>query len=488
MAKIRVMSNQRRVGRVGDTTYYVRDGEQIARQSRNNSNYGESASRSESQQRRRIKWGNLVNFYKACSFWMPKAFENVKQGQTMYNKFMSLNVNDTVVALTKDMAQSGCAVVEKFQVAKGSLPTIELGRGDSNANIGTSIVITSAISATTTVGGLAADIIANNAEFLAGDNIAIISFTSFLDGQGYPFSRSIYKEITLDTSSTDLLTTILPSGSLAKTEDGHLGLDDGQVDYPLRMVAVIHTRAERGALKVSSSFVYYEYNDMIEQFSGEQWYQECIASYGVDGKVLLYPSFSEAPIKQVTAGGEPIENASVLNGSQVVRVYGYNERPTGYKFVCNGIVYAPLASGSDYDEYIMTANGIVHIVFNEQIYMSFRVQGITLPAIMTGQVYGAVTNAANNAKGGLSFTSMNGVVNIPVTVDETYQYVFVRIYYNGNTPPSEDDMTVSNGAVDAVYDFPESHYVNIRLSVVNAQETVVLFYQDVIVAVGNYSI
>lgn len=486
MAKIRVMSNQRRVGRVGDTTYYVRDGEQIARQSRNNSNYGESASRSESQQRRRIKWANLVNFYKACSFWMPKAFENVKQGQTMYNKFMSLNVNDTVVALTKDMAQSGCAVVEKFQVAKGSLPLIELGRGDANANIATSIVITSAISATTTVGDLAADIIANNEEFLAGDNLAIISFTSFLDGQGYPYSRSIYKEITLTPSSTDLLTTILPSGSLAKTEDGHLGLDDGNVDYPLRMVAVIHTRSDRGALKVSSSFVYYEYNDMVEQFSGEQWYQECIASYGVDGKVLLYPSFSEAPVSRVTANGEPIKNADVLTGSQIIRVYGNNSKPSGYKFVCNGVEYTPLAAGDDYDEYVLSSNGHTVISTDIGVYMSFSVQGITIPAEMTGKVIGSLVSINSTVKPGSTVESQTGVVNVPYQLDETYSRLRVTIFYTEGESISDRDISVVNGVGVNFDDVPSQSCVVFTARVTDLQQPIIVYYKSMIVAVGNY--
>ena len=82
MAKIRVMSNQRRVGRVGDTTYYVRDGEQIARQSQNNSNYGATASRTPAQMSRRVKWANLVNLFKGMKSWQPKAYDFKKKGQT----------------------------------------------------------------------------------------------------------------------------------------------------------------------------------------------------------------------------------------------------------------------------------------------------------------------------------------------------------------------------------------------------------------------
>ena len=52
-------------GGAGGYTFYVRGGEQVIRQRKNNSNYGETASRTYAQMIRRIRWGNLVNVFKS---------------------------------------------------------------------------------------------------------------------------------------------------------------------------------------------------------------------------------------------------------------------------------------------------------------------------------------------------------------------------------------------------------------------------------------
>ena len=376
------MSNQRRVGRVGDTTYYVRDGEQIARQSRNNSNYGETASRSEAQQLRRVKWANLVNFYRACQFWMPKAFESVKQGQTMYNKFMQLNINESRVALTKDMAQSGCCCPELYQVAKGSFPQIQLSAGDATFDNKASIVVTQAISGTTTVGDLAADIIANNEEIIEGDNLALIFFYSTRDAQDYPYLRSVYKEITLNTSSTVLVSSIIPVNVIGKTSDGFLGITPQTGQWDFTQFTVIRTRKENGKLRVSSAFVGVDPVSFIGDFITADWYDECIASYGVDENVPLDPNFKYGTIQQVTANGVVVRNNDSLTGSQELRVYGNNIDSNNFQLKFNGIDYTPLFTGDGYLGYIIGDNGTVELYLNDVYYLGFTVSGITVPSIL----------------------------------------------------------------------------------------------------------
>lgn len=376
------MSNQRRVGRVGDTTYYVRDGEQIARQSRNNSNYGETASRSEAQQLRRVKWANLVNFYRACQFWMPKAFESVKQGQTMYNKFMQLNINESRVALTKDMAQSGCCCPELYQVAKGSFPQIQLSTGDASFDYKASIVVTQAISGTTTVGDLATDIIANNEEIINGDNIALVFFYSTRDAQDYPYLRSVYKEITLNTSSTVLVSSILPVNVIGKTSDNFLGITPQTGQWDFTQFTVIRTRKENGKLRVSSAFVGVDQVSFIGDFITADWYDECIASYGVDADVPLDPNFKYGTIQQVTANGVVVRNSESLTGSQELRVYGNNLNSSNFQLKFNGVDYTPLFTGDGYLGYILGDNGTVELYLNDVYYLGFTVSGITVPSIL----------------------------------------------------------------------------------------------------------
>ena len=76
MAKSRVTTNPMYTGGAGGYSFYVRKGEQVIRQRKNNSNYGASASRTYAQMIRRIKWGNLVNVFKAMRSWQPKAYDS----------------------------------------------------------------------------------------------------------------------------------------------------------------------------------------------------------------------------------------------------------------------------------------------------------------------------------------------------------------------------------------------------------------------------
>ena len=485
MAKIRVMSNQRRVGRVGDTTYYVRDGEQIARQSRNNSNYGDSASRSEAQQRRRVKWANLVNFYKACAFWMPKAFENVKPGQTMYNKFMSLNINESVVGLTKDMAQSGCSVVERFQVAKGSLPMIELSRGDSSFNIISSIAISNAITSTTTIGQLAADIITNNAEFIEGDNLAIVIFNNSKDAQDYPFTRSVYKEITLSTASSELLNTILPDGAIGKSSDDHLAFDNGHQDIDLTMLAVIHTRKVSGSLKVSTTFIFYEYNDLVDEFSGEQWIQECIDSYGVDQDVPLDPSFSDATITSVTANGSAIRNAQLINGNQTVRVYGTGLDSSSFRFSHNNVNYTPLSSGADYVEFLCGDNGNYFIYLGDIMYMTFRIEGITVPDELPNNFTMVQLDGQGNTVNSKTATNTT-CINYPHLYNENYPQFRLRI--GATAKPFRDNDSQNYEGVNCTFTLELSGTAStlVRMTVTDTTKPAYLKYKGFICAVFNY--
>lgn len=485
MAKIRVMSNQRRVGRVGDTTYYVRDGEQIARQSRNNSNYGESASRTESQQRRRVRWANLVNFYKACAYWMPKAFENVKPGQTMYNKFMSLNINESVVGLTKDMAQSGCSVVERFQVAKGSLPMIELMRGDELFNTKTSIVIRTAITSSTTIGQLAADIITNNAEFLEGDNLAVVSFTNANDAQSYPYTRSVYKEITLSTASTELLSTIFSEGVIGKSQDDHLAFDGAPHDVNMTMLAVIHTRKVSGSLKVSTCFVYYEYNDLVDEFSGEQWIQECIASYGVDQDVPLDPSFSDATICSVTANGSAIRNAQLLSGNQTIRVYGTGLDSSSFRFSHNNVNYAPLSVGADYVEFLCGDNGNYFLYLGDIMYMTFRIEGITVPSEFPNNFNLVQLDGQGNTQNSLTVRNTT-CINYPHLYNENYPQFRLRI--GATATPFRDNDSENYEGVNCTFTVELSGTAStlVRMTVTDTTAPAYLKYKGFICAVFNY--
>ena len=425
-------------GGAGGYSFYVRKGEQVIRQRKNNSNYGEGASRTMAQMIRRIRWGNLVNVFKSQKSWQPKAYDSKTKGQTDYNIFMALNINQATVGFTKEMCEAGCAVIEAYQVSRGSLPPISLTASQSGNQYVTDIKISNAIQGSTTVGQLAADILANNSQFVEGDNIAFIFFKNWKTARTeWPYAASLYAEVTLDTSSTTVINSIPAlDNRLSKSTGGFLQASwssAGEFD-PSREVGfvAIHTRKSASMLAVSSQEILMNSNSLVAQFSGAAWDNQCVLSYGLSDEVPLDPSFPEASITSVTANGSAVLNAQVLTGSQEVHVLGTNIDASNVRFDVGGVNYYPL----DVDEgdltYLITANSFVRVFLGSRLIMSFTVEGITVPEGLPGTITAAQVTTVSpdtSQEGAANVTSVTDAVcqNYPYKATEALPY-FAFLY------------------------------------------------------------
>lgn len=489
MAKIRVMSNQRRVGRVGDTTYYVRGGEQIARQSMNNSNYGASASRTPAQMSRRVKWANLVNLFKGMKSWQPKAYDFKKKGQTDYNLFMSLNINSALVCLTRDMAMNGCGCWEAYQISRGSLAPIGITAGSVVGTAVTNIVCALAFDASTTIGALSREIIAKNPAFENGDNIAIVGFWTMLDDRGYPYSGTDYRELTLDTASLVTLSDADLWNYISHTDDDRLQLDYQTVSggTTTHLVA-IHTRKST-ALQVSTQYLV-PVNDIYSgQFMGKEWEQQCIDSYGIDDTVPLDPSEAGAKIVNVTANGVEIRNAQLLSGTQTIRVYGSGLQSGAMRFSHNGVAYTPLAVGDDYVEFVLTDNGTYFIYLGSSLYMTFAVQGIVRPSVLLGGVSGALYTGSSSSftNESLPLSTDAFCLNYPNVVTESLTGFRVNVAVREDVEQSA--FTVKNGSIVRFQMTTLDGVRTASMGIVpeDATKPVQVLCGEFIVFIGNYS-
>lgn len=306
MATIRTAANTVLVGRVGDKTFYVADGRQIARQRLNNSNYGEGASRTQIQQERRIKWANLVNFYKASSKWIKSAYENRKKGQTDYNKFMQLNINNAKVVLTKDLAASGACVVEPFMVSQGSLPSIEINK--SNNVFATSLAYpTGTIGDSTTIGEFSSSLVAANNNVQFGMQLTFVSYMQLVDPLGVPRIICTAYEVTLDGASTETLRDYLPA-FCSQVVAGYLGTS---TDIAIGGFAYILSDNSTGKLRVSTQVLQTTNSALQQQYTSSAAITDAVASYGVDADVMLTPSDSVSQ----SATPKPIYIQSAYRGS-----------------------------------------------------------------------------------------------------------------------------------------------------------------------------
>lgn len=297
MAVVRNAANTVRRGRIGETTYYVSNGQQIARQARNDSNYGETARRSEAQQSRRVLWANIVNFYKASSSWMAKAFETKRNGQTDYNKFMQVNVGAARINLTREQAAAGACVADNFIVSQGSLPSVEmtlqLSSWVTNINLGNLVIGDS-----TTNAEFTAAIESTNANLRRGMQLSFVSYQQTVDALGIPRLISRLYEITLDAESQSLVRNYLPA-FCSTTVDGKLGTNSS---LSIGGFAYIVSDLSSGSLRVSTQRLNTINAALIAQYTSKEQKDAAIASYGLDSEVVLSPTGTNPQ----TPEGQPI--------------------------------------------------------------------------------------------------------------------------------------------------------------------------------------
>lgn len=278
-------------------TYYVSKGQQIVRQAQNNSNYGESASRTESQQSNRVKWANIVNFYKASAGWMKKAFEAKKKGQTDYNKLMSVNLGTANIFLTRDEAEAGCCIIAPFIVSQGSLPSISIVQSGNvwktDINLGALV-----LGADTSVADFSQAVITNNKTWRELDQLSFISYQQNVDAFGRPRAICTAYEVTLSLTDDRSLRSFLPDFCSSQTSDGYLATND---NISLGGFTYVQSRnASNSRLQVSSQQLVNNNSEMIAQYSSAEQLAAAIRSYGLSGT-----SFLDSGSEQTQATPQP---------------------------------------------------------------------------------------------------------------------------------------------------------------------------------------
>lgn len=449
------------------------------------------------QMLRRIRWGNLVNCYKAIAAWQKKAYDSKVAGQTDYNIFMQLNINRVTVGETKEMCEGGCAVFEGYQVSRGSLAPINLSYDSSVPQYLSGINLTAAITTTTTIGQLSTDILANNPEFLPGDNIAIVIIRNYEAPRvEWPFASSVYAEITLDTANTALLSSIPLVGErleIASTNKLSLLAADAPDDSPLHEVGavMIHTRKAANMLKVSSQSIVMADESIIGDFSGSAWDDVCIASYGITEDAPLEPSFKGAAIESVAINGSVVPSlyGRILTYNQpvVLELTGVGMNSDNVYLDHDGVRYTPLIVDGDKWTYILGDNGTNRIYVNGRLYGGIAISGVDTPdGLPTAfRIYQANTHSGNAIN---IVERLTSCMNYGFVYNPDYP-VFIFRAGNGAHPFYEtvdEDFEGVNCTIVAIQDSVTSS-TQVNCTVTDTSKVAYVKYQGFIIAVFNYS-
>lgn len=266
--------------------------------------------RTQSQMAQRVKWSQLVSFYRANASWMKYAYETKSPQQSEYNKFMQLNVSNSNIYMTKEQASFGACVVMPYVMTQGSLPSIgftaETGSWDSNIYLpaGFSLV------ETTTITEFSNALIQLNPAMRNGDQLSFVKFRQETDwNTGYPYVTVRRFELVLNIASTELVSSYLPLDYIsvvAGTSQSQLAvIDSGQAGGFL----MILSRTIGGKTYVSSqSIITTRMDGTITAFSSPEKLATSIASYGETPDAFLSSTTanqdSQAPTNLAIIGVE----------------------------------------------------------------------------------------------------------------------------------------------------------------------------------------
>lgn len=250
--------------------------------------------RTESQMGQRVKWANLVNLYRANRSWMKYAFETKKSNQSEYNKFMSLNVANSRIYLTKPIANAGGCVVDAYLVTQGSLPSIEFVP-TTNGYFRSNIEMTDVGSfSQLSVAEFSEDVVSKNPGIRYGDQLSFIRMTQMTNAStGVPYVVVREYEVIIDNNN------LLPVGDYLPLEYiTQWGADEKFLAVQTASgrsggFAMILSRTISGKTYVSSQRVIPVAMDAyIQAFSSSAALQAAIDSYGVSDDAFLSSTFA----------------------------------------------------------------------------------------------------------------------------------------------------------------------------------------------------
>lgn len=271
--------------RLGGAVLYSAMGQTRARELANSV----SNPRTEAQMSQRIKWANLVNFYRANASWMKYAFETKKANQSEYNKFMSVNVTASRIALTKDMAAAGAVIAYPYTLTQGSLPSVEWNNTQNTAKSNIFIAPDNTMEDYNTVGEFSRDLIQYNGALREGDQLSLIRVTQMTNNAtGYPYIIVRKYEVILDSTSNVALSNYIPVDFFsAEGTDENNTLNVPKTNRQGGFALII-SRTIGGKTYVSTQALVIVNNEvLISQFSNNAAIQAAIASYGESEDAFL---------------------------------------------------------------------------------------------------------------------------------------------------------------------------------------------------------
>ena len=248
--------------------------------------------RTVAQMNQRVKWANLVNFYRVNAGWMKFAYETKKQNQSEYNRFMSLNVPSARIYLPKSIASQGGCIVDAYQMTQGSLASIEVLKNGAAWQTNIYLVSITELDENSTIGEVTAQLLPANPALREGDQLSFLRFTQMTNSStGVPFVVVRKYEVLLKADDTRRFFDFMPAdyitfGGTAQAPCIEVS-DSGNAGGFL----LVLSRTIGGKTYVSSQSIVVANNSaLIGAYSSGSAKQQAIDSYGESAEPFLTSS------------------------------------------------------------------------------------------------------------------------------------------------------------------------------------------------------
>ena len=333
-------------GKVGSMVFARRAGEQITRPYNGNPKNPKTLA----QMRRRIKWANLINSWRRYKPFIQMGMQSRQTSQSDYNKFVSLNLNQSLAYLLKEEAAQGAVILADYILTSGTLGVRAMRSAtETGITVGSPSTDLSRIS----IGELSANIMALNQGFAVGDQIAVLGFGQGLE-QGVP-QVDVFGFKFLLTAANDgrIASSVIERvGNIAPAiADGYIAFQFNGVQYDTYGGSVIQSRiSPDGQLLLSDSriMVYYSVGGgQMAQNPFSVTADEALASYGFTPDVYLSPTSLAPIVTSVTIDGSEAASGSSVKVTAdspvlvVVNGRGFDAQPP---IVSYGGVNQPLTN------------------------------------------------------------------------------------------------------------------------------------------------
>lgn len=245
--------------------------------------------RTPSQMGQRVKWANLVAFYRANAKWMPKAFENKKPTQSDYNKFVSLNAASSRIYLTKEQARQGACVVDSYKVSDGSLQPVDIFPLAKNWVTNLYLEGLETLNGETTVADFSKALLASNAGLMRGDQLSFIRITQlFNNTTGIPYVQVRAYELIINDQGSGLVGDYWPIELIGMAQQQETNALSVLNNNKQGGFAIIVSRTQGSKVLVSQSQItLVNMAATIEQYSNAAALSAAVDSYGKGDEVFL---------------------------------------------------------------------------------------------------------------------------------------------------------------------------------------------------------